>query len=190
MRSSCVTNCDSLDMSNAIAGRGRLLELVPAEPLHPLRPRIVRPQLAVLAREAFDSREPAFLDDLATAETHVEQMLHAPACDATCLRCSLRPVLAVVLFEDSRRTEDAAGRRDHEIACLARQVAIDEGEPPDLRVSRVARDAQRELRKRGCRPSGGKDVRMPTHLTADRTKRRFGARRLAPGRVELEKAGR
>ena len=42
-------------------------------------------------------------------------------------------------LEHARRAENAACGADDEIACLARQVAIDQGEPPDLGLSRAAR---------------------------------------------------
>src|SRR5271154_388148 len=129
---------------------------------------MVGPQLAVLAGQTLDARKPAFLDNPALAETHGELLLHPPASDAARLRRRLRPVLAVVLLEYAARPEHAARDRHHEVARLARQVAIDQGEPPDLGVAGIARDSQRELSGYRGHPRRRKDVRMSRNFCADR----------------------
>src|SRR5271165_4739406 len=106
---------------------------------------MVGPQLAVLAGQALDARQPAFLDDPALAETHRELLLDPPTRDAARLHCRLRPVLAVVLLEYATRPEHAARERHDKVTRLARQVAIDQSEPPDLGMAGIARDSQRQL---------------------------------------------
>src|SRR5579862_8663365 len=143
----------------------------------------------MLAGEALDAREAGLLDDLAASHSHVDQMLDAAARDAAALRGRLRPVLAVFLFEHAGWTEHAIRHRDHEVAGLARQVAIDQREPPDLGAVGLARDAQRELRLPGGAPCGRKNIRMSADVDPDRTEARFRPRCLAPTRIEFEIAG-
>src|SRR5208283_3224882 len=129
---------------------------------------MVGPQLAVLAGQTLDARQPAFLDNPALAETHRELLLHPPARDATRLRCRLRPVLAVVLLEYAARPEHAARKRHDKVMRLARQVAIDQREPPDLGVTGIARDSQRQLSGYRGHPRRRKDIRMSRNCCADR----------------------
>src|SRR5580704_16007920 len=128
---------------------------------------MVGPQLAVLAGQTFDARQPALFDNFALAETHSELLLHPPARDAARLHCRLRPVLAVVLLEYATRPEDAARERHDEIARLARQVSIDQGEPPDLGMAGIARDSQRQLSGYRGHPRRRKDVWMSRNFCAD-----------------------
>src|ERR1700689_4072999 len=121
---------------------------------------MIGPQLTVLAGQTLDARQPAFLDDPALAETHRELLFHPPARDAARLHCRLRPVLPVVLLEYATRPEHAARDRHYEVARLARNVAIDQGEPPDLGVTGIARNSQRQLSGNRGHPRRWKDVRM------------------------------
>src|ERR1700735_1125227 len=130
---------------------------------------MIGPQLAVLAGQPFDARKPALLDNPALAETHGELLLHPPARDAARLRRRLRPVLAVVLLEYAARPEHAARERHDEIARLARNVAIEQGEPPDLGMAGIARDSQRQLSGYRGHPRRRKDVRMSRNFCADGT---------------------
>src|SRR5271156_798960 len=130
---------------------------------------MVGPQLAVLTGQTLDARQPALLDDLALAETHGQLMLDPPARDAARLHCRLRPVLAVVLLEYAARPEHAARDRHDEVARLARNVAIDQGEPPDLSVTGIARDSQRQLSRYRGHPRRWKDVRMSRNFRTDRS---------------------
>src|SRR5271156_4312141 len=129
---------------------------------------MIGPQLAVLAGQALDARKPALFDNPALAKTHRELMLDPPARDAARLHCRLRPVLAVVLLEYATRPEHAARDRHDEVARLARNVAIDQGEPPDLGVTGIARDSQRQLSGYRGHPRRRKDVRMSRNCCADR----------------------
>src|ERR1700683_1689093 len=121
---------------------------------------MVGPQLPVLAGQTLDARQPALLDDPALAETHRKLMLDPPARDAARLHCRLRPVLAVVLLEYATRSEHAARERHDKVTRLARQVAIDQGEPPDLGMAGIARYSQRQLSGYRGHPRCRKDIRM------------------------------
>src|SRR5580704_8615460 len=129
---------------------------------------MVGPQLAVLAGQTFDARQPALFDNFALAETHGELLLHPPARYAARLHCRLRPVLAVVLLEYATRPEHAARERHDKVTRLARQVAIDQGEPPDFGVTGIARYSQRQLSGNRGHPRRWKDVRMSRNCCTDR----------------------
>src|SRR5581483_3304717 len=103
---------------------------------------------------------------------------------------SLRPVLAIILFEQPRRTENPIRHHDREIPRLPRQIAIDQREPPDFRMPRIPRNSQRDLRNPGGRPGRRKDVRMPGHLDSHRAQSFLRPRRLTPLRHEIEIARR
>src|SRR5262245_49704294 len=92
--------------SEELAGCGRRAQHVPAAAPHPLRPRVVRPPLAVLAGQSLDAREAVLLHDPSPTHPHVHQMLHAPAGEAVALRGRLGPVLAVILLENAGGAED------------------------------------------------------------------------------------
>src|SRR5215469_15622469 len=151
---------------------------------------MISPQLAVLARKTFDPRIAAFLDNRSASKAHLEQMIHPPARDAARLCGRLRPVLAIVLFEYPRGTENATCHRDHEIARLALHVAINQRKPPDLGVTRVTRYSQRDLRECAGRPGSGKNVWMSRDPAAHWAQRRFGLRTVTPLGRKFEIAGR
>src|SRR6478672_6708194 len=127
--------------SEDVRGRRAGPEGVPVESLHPLRPRVVGPQLTVLVGGGLDASEPVLLDDLAAPSTHLEDVWDAAAGDADRLHGRLGPVLAVVLFEQPGRPEDVIGKSDEQLADFGRSVDRREREPPDLSVLRVPRDA-------------------------------------------------
>src|SRR5262245_32350417 len=153
--------------SDDLAGRGRGAQRIPARPLHPLRPGVVRPPLAVLAGHSLDAREAVFLHDPSPTDTHVQQMLDAATGEAMALRRRLRPVLAIILLQDACGTEYPIRERHHQSPQLGWHLAVHEREPPDLRVRGIARDPERQLYGRYRHPRRREDARVTGHLDAD-----------------------
>ena len=90
--------------------------------------------------------------------------------------------------KDAARSDHAGGHRNQGVAQFARKIAIDESEPPDLGMARVARYPQRELCQRRRYPGGGKDAGMAGDSHADGAQRGPGLRRVAPAGSEVEVA--
>src|SRR5689334_16183745 len=125
--------------SDVVAGRGGRTQLVPAGALDPRKPRQIGPQLCVLVDGGLDAGHAVLVDDLSASQAHLQELRDVPAGAAAGLRRALRPVLAVLLLQETRRSERVDLAAELGLLLLGRLVSVLEAEPPHLGDSRAAR---------------------------------------------------